>query len=107
LSWFLLVLMCFAHVNLLPVFLYYVLDSWRVNNLTGCTIWSDSFSALLISVSKTSFCVSSFGLNAFPKRPAKVLAFSLLFRAQVWSAFLINGMSCLGRFNLLVAFQRQ
>jgi hypothetical protein len=49
--------------------------SFDVRNLIGCVICSGSFSALLIPVSRSSFCGRSFGLNVFSKCPAKVLAF--------------------------------
>jgi hypothetical protein len=81
--------------------------SFGVRNFTGCVICSGSFSALLISVSRSSFCASSFGLNVFSKCPAKVFVFSLSLWAQVWSAFLIGGMHCVGCFNHLVPFQNE
>jgi hypothetical protein len=70
-----------------------------VRSLIGCIICSSSSSALLISLTKASFCGSSCGLNAVSKCPAKVFAFSLLPRAYVWSTFLIGGMRCVGCFN--------
>jgi hypothetical protein len=81
--------------------------SFGVKNLIDCVIYSGSFSALLIYVSRSSFSGSSFGLNAFPKRPAKVSAFSLSHRALVWSAFLIGEMRFVGCFNLSVALQSE
>jgi hypothetical protein len=49
-----------------------------VRNLTGCIICNGSFSALLIYVSRSSFCGSWFGLNVFSKCPTKVFAFYLV-----------------------------
>jgi hypothetical protein len=43
--------------------------------LMGCAIFRGSFSAILISVWKATFCGSLFGLNIFSKCPAKVFAF--------------------------------
>jgi hypothetical protein len=51
--------------------------------------------------------VTSFGLNVSSKCPAKVLTFSFPFRGQVWSAFLIGGMRCVGCFNRLFPFQSE
>jgi hypothetical protein len=53
--------------------------SFGVRNLIGCIICIGSFSTLLISVSRPSFCGRSFGLNVFSKCPVKVFAFSLSF----------------------------
>jgi hypothetical protein len=49
--------------------------SFGVRNLIGCIICSGYFTASLVSVSMSSFYGSSFGLNVFPKCPAKVFAF--------------------------------
>jgi hypothetical protein len=78
--------------------------SFGVRNLIGRVICSSSFSTLLIFVSRSSFCGSSFGLNIFFKCPAKVFASSLSLQAQVWSMFVIGGMRCVACFNHLVAF---
>jgi hypothetical protein len=61
--------------------------------MVGCVICSGSFSALLIFVSRSSFCGSSCGFNVFSKCLAKLFAFS--HRAQVCSVLLIGGMSCI------------
>jgi hypothetical protein len=58
----------------------------------GYVIYSGSLSALLIWVSRSSFCDSSFDLNVSSECRGKVFAFSLSLRAQVWSALLIGGM---------------
>jgi hypothetical protein len=65
--------------------------SFGVWNLIGFVACS-SFSASLISASRSSFCASSFGLNVFSKSPAKVFVFSIPLGAQVSSAFLIGIM---------------
>jgi hypothetical protein len=66
--------------------------SFGVRNLIGYVICSGSFGALLISVSTSSFCGSSFSLNVFSKCPAKVFPFSLSLQSKVWSALLISGI---------------
>jgi hypothetical protein len=81
--------------------------SFGARNLIGCVICSSSFSALLISVSRSSFRGSSFGLDVFSKCPAKVFSVFLSLQAQVWSALPIGGMRCIGCFNRLLAFQSE
>jgi hypothetical protein len=74
-----------------------------VINLIGCVICSGSFSALLISVSRSSFCGSSFALNVFSKCPENCSLF--LYHVVPRSfAFLIGRMRCVSCFNRLVAF---
>jgi hypothetical protein len=73
-----------SYFNILPVIRSYLgaffglrssfIKFWislGVKNLFGCIVCSGSSSALLISVSKASFCGSSFGLNACFKCPTK------------------------------------
>jgi hypothetical protein len=78
-----------------------------VKNLIGCIICSGSCSALLISASNSSFCGSSFGLNAFSKCPEKEFVFSLSLQTQLWSFSLIAGMCFIGCFNISVAFRNE
>jgi hypothetical protein len=72
--------------------------------LIGCILCSGSSSAFVVSVSKASFCGNSIGLNVYSKCCAKLFTFSLLLRAEGWSAFLIGGMRCVVVFffNLLL-----
>jgi hypothetical protein len=85
-----------------PCIIFWI--SLGVKNLIGSIICCGSSSVLLISFPNL-FCDVSFGLNTISKCAAKLFAFSLSLRAQVWSALPIDGVRCVGCFNLLVAFQ--
>jgi hypothetical protein len=63
--------------------------SLDVKNWIGFVTCSGSSNVLLISFSNSSLCDNSFGLNTFSKCAAKLFAFSLSFRAQIWSFFFL------------------